>query len=132
MAYFITLNILIGLSLFLRLEAIGQDTSKPVIEFVPPDTTFVPIDREPVPVKKVQPEYPAEAQQEKIEGTVWVKCLVGTDGKVKEADVLRSDAAILTQPAIDAILQWQFSPAESGGKPVETWVSIPFRFKLKK
>jgi TonB family protein len=87
---------------------------------------------QPVPVKQVNPEYPKEAKRLNIEGTVWVKCLVDNNGSVKKAEVLKADAKLFIEPAIDAAKQWKFTPAQRDGKPVETWVTIPFRFRLEK
>jgi len=44
----------------------------------PPD--FVPVEKQPVPVKQVPPEYPDIAKRAGVQGTVWVKCLVDKEG----------------------------------------------------
>ncbi len=109
----------------------GDTTIDPHMpRFTPGDARSVPVDSQPVPVKQVQPNYPDEARASRIEGTVWVKCLVGTDGKVSKAEVIRSDAKILNDEAVAAALQWTFTPARSKGKPVAVWTVLPFRFKL--
>ena len=89
---------------------------------------FVPVDKEPVPIKQVQPEYPEEARRAGVEGKVWIKCLIGTDGNVKKALVLRADSDVFIAPAIAAARQWRFQPAQIHGKPVEVWAAIPIRF----
>jgi TonB family protein len=91
---------------------------------------FVPVDSQPAILKRVEPEYPEEARRLRIQGTVWVRCLVGTDGRVRKAIHLRADSEILVEPAIAAAKQWVFSPATLHGEPVSVWVSMPFRFKL--
>jgi protein TonB len=96
----------------------------------PPD--FVPVEKLPVPIKIVQPEYPDMARRTGMEGTVQVKCWVDKEGKVKKVVLLKSDADIFTQPAIDAAYQWVFTPAIMNNGPVSVWTSIPFRFKLNK
>jgi TonB family protein len=88
------------------------------------------VDKEPVPIKKAHTVYPEKARQENIEGTVWVKVLVSVKGKVKKAEVIKSEAEILNQSALDAARKWTFTPAILKNKPVETWIVIPFRFKL--
>ncbi|MBI3189480.1 MAG: energy transducer TonB [Ignavibacteriales bacterium] len=96
----------------------------------PPD--FVPVEKSPVPVKQIPPEYPDIAKRAGVQGTVWVKCLVDKEGKVKKAVVMKSDAEIFNEPAIQAALQWVFTPAIMNNGPVAVWAAIPFRFVLNK
>lgn len=95
----------------------------------PPD--FVPVEKEPQIVKRVIPQYPELAQRAGIEGKVLVKIWVDKDGKPRKAVVLKSDAEIFNQPAIDAAMQYVFTPAIMNKGPVAVWVVIPFTFKLK-
>jgi len=108
---------------------IEQDT-KVTVEEDPPD--FVPVEKTPVPVKQVPPEYPEIAKRAGVQGTVWVKCLVDKEGKVRKAVVMKSDADIFNEPAIAAALQWVFTPAIMNNGPVSVWAAIPFRFVLNK
>ena len=94
----------------------------------PPD--FVPYEKEPVVVKKVDPKYPEIALRAGLEGNVYLKVWVDKEGKVRKAVILKSDAEIFNQNAIDAAQQWVFTPAVMQKGPVSVWVSIPFRFKL--
>ncbi len=96
----------------------------------PPD--FVPVEKLPVPVKQVQPEYPEIARRAGVEGTVWVKILVDKEGKSKKAVIMKTDAEIFNEPAIKAALQWVFTPAMMNNGPVAVWAAVPFRFKLNK
>jgi protein TonB len=95
----------------------------------PPD--FVPFEKEPVAIKKIQPVYPEIARRAGVEGTVWMKVWVDKEGKVRKAEVLKSDADIFNQPAVEAAMQWVFTPALMKSGPVSVWVSIPFRFRLQ-
>jgi protein TonB len=94
----------------------------------PPD--FVPYEKEPVVVRKVEPKYPEIALRAGLEGNVYLKVWVDKEGKVRKAVVLKSDAEIFNQAAIDAAQQWVFTPAVMQKGPVSVWVSIPFRFRL--
>lgn len=96
----------------------------------PPD--FVPVEKQPVPVKQVVPEYPEIARRAGVEGTVWVKILVDKEGKAKKAVVMKSDAEIFNEPAIKAALQYVFTPAMMNNGPVAVWAAMPFRFKLNR
>jgi len=93
---------------------------------------FVPVEKQPTPVKQVKPEYPEIARRAGVEGTVWVKILVDKEGKAKKAVIVKSDAEIFNDPAKEAALQWVFTPAMMNNGPVAVWVSVPFRFNLNK
>jgi protein TonB len=95
----------------------------------PPD--FVAVEKEPIPIKSPAPRYPDIAQRAGLEGTVYVKLWVDREGKVKKAVVLKSDAEVFNEAAIEAGKQWVFTPAQQQGKPVQVWVAVPFKFRLK-
>ncbi len=95
-----------------------------------PPADFVPVEKEPVVVKKVEPKYPELAMRAGLEGKVWVKIWVDKEGKPKQVIVLKSDAEIFNEPAIDAAKQFVFTPAYMNNGPVAVWVSVPFKFKL--
>jgi protein TonB len=107
---------------------IEQDIN--IDEMDPPD--FVPVEKQPVPVKQVQPDYPEIARRAGVEGTVWIKILVDKEGKAKKAVVMKSDAEIFDEPAKKAAMQWVFTPAMMNNGPVPVWAAVPFRFKLNK
>lgn len=103
---------------------VDQDTD-------PDINAFTPVEKQPEVVKGVQPDYPEIAKRAGIEGSVYVKILLDKEGKPKKAVVLKSDAEMFNQPAIDASMKFLFTPAIQDKKPVEIWVVIPFRFKLQ-
>ena len=94
----------------------------------PPD--FVPVEKQPTAIKAPPPLYPEIARRAGVEGTVWVKIWVDKEGKAKKAQIIRSDAELFNQAALDAAMQWSFTPAVMNNGPVAVWVSIPFKFKL--
>jgi periplasmic protein TonB len=95
-----------------------------------PPADFVPVEKEPVVVKKVEPKYPELAMRAGLEGKVWVKIWVDKEGKPKQVIVLKSDAEIFNEPSIEAAKQFVFTPAYMNNGPVAVWVSVPFKFKL--
>ncbi|MFN0159328.1 MAG: energy transducer TonB [Bacteroidota bacterium] len=107
--------------------AVEQDIQ---IEDDGPPADFVPVEKEPVPVKRVEPKYPELAMRAGLEGRVWVKIWVDKEGKPKQVVVLKSDAEIFNEPAVEAAKQFLFTPAYMNNGPVAVWVSVPFRFKL--
>ena len=94
----------------------------------PPD--FVPYEKEPTVVKRIEPKYPDLALRAGLEGTVYVKVWVDKEGKVRKVVLLKSDAPIFEDAAIAAAKQWVFTPAVMQKGPVSVWVSIPFKFRL--
>jgi protein TonB len=108
-------------------------TNEVIPEEVEPEANiFIPFEVEPKLIKQVAPEYPDIARRAGVEGTVWVNCLVGKDGRVKKAIVMKSDAEIFNEPAIQAALQWLFTPALMNNGPVTVWAAVPFKFQLNK
>jgi TonB family protein len=103
--------------------AVQGDTTKP-----PAD--FVDVDKEPVVIAKKEPVYPALALKAGMEGRVWVKIWVDKTGKAREVVIIKSDADVFDGPAMEAARQFRFTPAYIKDKPVDVWVSVPFRFKL--
>jgi periplasmic protein TonB len=103
---------------------------------IPPDQDepspdiFQPFEKDPVPVVAIAPQYPDVPLRAGLEGNVIVKVLLTKEGKVKKAILVKSDGDLFIQSAIDAAMEWVFTPALMNGKPVAVWVSIPFRFRL--
>lgn len=106
-----------------------------------PEPTVVPSTQQPVrpggvikmPAKThhVPPVYPAIAQQARVEGIVIIEATIGTDGRVKDARVLRSQP-LLEQAAIDAVMQWRFTPTLLNGVPVPVLMTVTVNFALSR
>jgi protein TonB len=75
--------------------------------------------------------YPAEAREEGLEGTVKVKVTVSASGNVSGASIVKSSGhAILDQSVMSNVYDCNFEPAEKDGKPISSKVVVPVRFKL--
>ena len=85
-------------------------------------------------VSATQPKYPSSARNAGIEGVVGVKMLVGSDGRVEEATVVRSSGnADLDDTAVNAVYKWRFSPAKDKfGQKARCYVTQGIRFDLKR
>ena len=86
--------------------------------------------KSPDAYERGRPEYPEEATSGNIEGTVLVKVIVGADGTVENATVLKSSNTVFEAPALDAALQSKFKPAKLEGKPTKSQVAVPYQFRL--
>jgi TonB family protein len=78
-------------------------------------------------IKKVQPVYPQQALQMRIQGTVALQATVGKDGSVRSVKVV-SGPATLSRAASDAVKQWKYRPFLLNGEPVETQTEINIKF----
>jgi protein TonB len=92
---------------------------------------FVPVEKYPEVVKIVQPKYPDLAMRAGVEGVVYVKAWVDKEGKVRKTLIVKSDAEVLNQAAMDAVQQWLFTPAIMNKGPVSVWITVPVRFRLQ-
>jgi TonB family protein len=86
--------------------------------------------RQPQKIKDVRPQYPPEAQQAGVKGVVILEVVVGADGKVTSANVLRS-IPLLDQAAIDAVRQWEFTPTVLNGVAVPVIMTVTVDFNLQ-
>lgn len=87
------------------------------------------VEKQPVPLTQVVPEYPEIARKAGITGQVVVEVLVSREGKVEAIGKIIGNE-IFHEAARKAALQWTFSPAIQNDKPVKVWVSLPFKFQL--
>jgi TonB family protein len=86
--------------------------------------------RPPIKVRDVKPAYPDAAQKARVQGIVICDVLIGPDGKVADARVLRS-IPLLDQAAFDAVLQWEFTPTQVNGNPVSIIMTVTVNFTLE-
>lgn len=84
-------------------------------------------------VREVKPAYTADAMRAKIQGAVWLECVVLPDGTVGEVRVVRSlDSTFgLDQEAVKAAKQWRFAPGTRFGEPVPVLITIELTFTLR-
>lgn len=83
--------------------------------------------RGPIVVKRVEPQWPAEAQTAGVHGMVVVQIAVAPDGSVRDARVLRS-VPMLDEAALAAARQWRFTPAGPEGRADPLMFTTVFRF----
>jgi protein TonB len=84
----------------------------------------------PTRTRNVQPEYPAIAQAARVQGIVIVEAIIGTDGRVRDARVLRS-IPLLDRAAVEAVRQWEYTPSRLNGVPVPVLMTVTVTFTLR-
>lgn len=80
-------------------------------------------------IESVQPVYPEDARQQRIQGVVSLHALIGIDGSIKQLTVL-SGPTSLRQAALDAVHQWRYRPVLKNSKPVAVATTINVNFAL--
>lgn len=75
------------------------------------------------------PDYPKEAQREKVTGEVALKAIIAKDGMLKNVTPL-SGHPLLLEAAIRAVSKWRYEPCRLNGEPVEVPTRIRITFGL--
>jgi protein TonB len=89
-------------------------------------------DRDALPLVRVEPEYPPQARQRKLEGWVQVRFTISTAGSVKDAAVVKSSHGMFERNAVKAVNQWKYQPQLRGGKPIEApGQQVVVRFRME-
>lgn len=111
-------------------KGIGDPIIKPPI-VEPPVAIFKHAFRDPKFASAFQPPYPSRMLHAQIEGSATVRVLVGTDGRVRQADVVRATHPDFgTATVRQALKAWRFKPATRGGQPVEDWQTLSVTFVI--
>ena len=78
-----------------------------------------------------QPDYPVGLLRREREGEVSVRVLVGTDGRVKDIQLVESPHEdFWSATRKQALNKWRFAPATKDGKPVESWMALKVVFQI--
>lgn len=80
---------------------------------------------------RVEPEYPEEARQRQMQGSVVLDVRMGRDGAVQAVNLV-SGQALLADAAIAAVKQWRFKPRRVKGRPVEMQTKVMLNFRLQR
>lgn len=80
-------------------------------------------------VSKVNPIYPQEAKDQRIQGVVTLQVIVDKEGNVADIKVI-SAHPLLAPPAIEAVKQWKYRPYLLNGNPIEVDTQVQVNFTL--
>jgi TonB family protein len=81
-------------------------------------------------ISQVKPEYPEEAQQQGIEGTVILRAVIGMNGRILSLKADNDADPVLVTAAMEAVRQWRYVPTLLNGEPVEIVTTITVGFRL--
>jgi TonB family protein len=80
-------------------------------------------------LKRVDPSYPLEAMQQRIEGTVQLHAVIGDDGKVLSVEPV-SGPPLLVEAAVMAVRQWRYGPTLFDGHRIQVHDDVRLVFRL--
>ncbi len=80
-------------------------------------------------IKKVDPVYPKQAIDGRIQGAVQLDAHIAKDGSISSIKVLSGDP-VLAAAATDAVKQWKYKPYFLDGQPIAIQTQITVNFKL--
>ena len=77
-------------------------------------------------------EYPSEAQDQGVEGNVYVGFTVEVDGRISEAEVMKGIGSGCDEEALRLVVEGpSWVPASRSGEPVQARMVVPVTFKLE-
>jgi len=108
------------------------DNDKDVDPAHPSPAEFQNISKMPVAIETHHPEYPESARQAGIEGKVWLRSLISTDGSVLKCCVVRSSGRDdFDRAAVEAAQENRYNPGlDEDGNPMEVWIMFRVVFVL--
>ena len=122
------LGTLVALFSFTTKEAVAQDVPQTVVE----QTTEVNGYQEFYRWVVMNIIYPAEAKEKGLTGTVYASLTIGTDGKVKDVKIVKSNHELFTkevQRVLAKAPNWK--PFVKDGEAVEVKYMLPLNFILE-
>lgn len=80
-------------------------------------------------MRSVDPVYPEQARRAGISGEVLLQATIDEKGRVSDVKVVRGHR-LLNAAAIEAVRQWQYSPALLNGNPMSVPTYVTLKFSL--
>jgi TonB family protein len=81
-------------------------------------------------VSRVQPEYPPDAKDQRVEGAVVLKVTLDKEGNVGNIQLINGHP-LLAPAAIEAVKQWKYKPFLLDGVPLEVESQVTVNFTLE-
>lgn len=77
----------------------------------------------------VEPTYPPEAIEQKVEGTVKLHATIDASGNIQNLEVVSGPSALLTA-SVTSVREWRYNPTTLNGKAIETEEEITLVYRL--
>lgn len=82
-------------------------------------------------LKQVEAAFPPEMAEAGVGGTVVMEIDIGADGKVMDLRVVQSAGEAFDKAAVEAVRQFEFSPAEVDGQPAPVRIQYAYEFLFR-
>jgi TonB family protein len=102
---------------------VGPGTERPVTPII--------VDTKPVLLYSPRPIYTKEARDNKIQGVIRARVLVGVDGSVQQVRLTSHLPDGLDEQGVAVARKMKFKPAMKDGQPVAYWFPIEIEFNLR-
>lgn len=116
----------------IQLQPFMQDPGPIRPPIYPPEPIFRQASIDPSAIARFQPDYPSAMVRAGIEGSVTVRVLIGTDGRVRAIELVNAtNPAFFDVTRDHALRAWRFLPATSDGAAIENWRTMTVKFRLE-
>jgi protein TonB len=83
------------------------------------------VDVHPRALREIVPEYPSDADRQRLSGKVRLQLKLEADGRVSDVEIVQADPPeLFNESAIRAFRDARFAPAQRNGRPVRAQVLI--------
>ncbi len=123
----------IGFALLLADPSSSSQVAKPQSATTPAPDRIYPgkeVDKKPRVLRKPEPKYTKDARKHRIEGTVVLRAIFASTGRVTNIHVISGLPDGLTDRSIDVAKQIKFEPAIKDGHPVSMWMELQYNYNL--
>ncbi|HEX8152726.1 MAG TPA: TonB family protein [Thermoanaerobaculia bacterium] len=79
-------------------------------------------------LRRVDPVYPQIFIRAGVSATVTIRFIIGKQGEVRDAQIIRSSHPPFNQSVLDAVARWEFAPGTMRGTPVDTYYELTVKF----
>lgn len=96
-------------------------------------TTLGSLEKMPGFLEQKKPDYPEEARIAGMTGKVFVKVLIGEDGRPVKVTVMKripAECTVFDGAALKSVFESKYYPGMQNGRTVKVWCVVPVRFQL--
>ena len=85
----------------------------------------------PVALFTPAPPYPELLRRAHVHGVVILRAVIGSDGGVRDLELIRGVNPLLDKVAEDTVLTWRYKPATVAGRRVAVYLAVTISFSLR-
>lgn len=82
-------------------------------------------------LRRVDPIYPNMMRTMRMSATVRIHCVIGSDGRIRDPQIVVSSYPPFNNAVLQALDQWTFAPGTMRGQPVDTYFDLTVTFTVK-